>query len=148
MSLQRIPTMILVGSLVLSQLAHAQLDIPGPMHLAHLHGVFVNAKGNPIQGAEVTLVRDEKVIYSTRTDKAGKFAFKHVSGRFWLQMRMKGYSRVDREVIVGIEALMYLRPNELYVIAGPGACTDDCSTVFLSRDKFDQAIRRNNGNPY
>jgi hypothetical protein len=150
MSLQRISTMILVASLAVAPLvpARAQLDIPGPMHLAHIHGVYVDEKGAPIEGADVTLVRNDKVIYSTRTDRAGKFAIRQVSGRFWLRMNMKGYSEVSRDVIVGVEALMYLRKDTLYVIAGPGACTDDCSSVFLSKDKFNQAIRRNTGHPY
>jgi hypothetical protein len=125
--------------------AHAQLDIPGPMHLAHLRGVYVNAKGAPIQGADVTLARDDKVIYSTKTDAAGRFAFKRVSGHFWLHIDMKGHSPVKREIIVGVEALTYLHSSTLYVIAGPGACSDDCSSVFTNREKFNEAIRRNTG---
>jgi hypothetical protein len=125
--------------------ARAQLDLPGPMHLAHLHGVFVNEKGDPIPGAAVTLERDQKVLYSTKTDAAGKFVFKHVSGHYWLHVNANGYSQLNREVIVGLEALTYLRPDTLYVIAGPGACTDDCCTVLKSRDEFDKAIRRNKG---
>jgi hypothetical protein len=128
--------------------AHAQLDPPGPFHLARLHGVYVNAKGDPIQGAQVTLQQNDKVVYATKTDAAGRFAFRHVSGHFWLHVNAKGYAQLDREVIVGLEALTYLRTDTLYVIAGPGACSDDCCTVFRSRSKFDEAIRRNKEHQY
>ena len=123
----------------------AQIEAPRPYHLARLRGVFVDAKGNPIPGAAVTLDRDDKVMYSTRTNSAGRFEIKHVSGRYWLHVQMKGYSMVSREVIVGVEAVTYLRGGTLYVIAGPGACSDDCSSVFTSKSHFDHAIRRNTG---
>ena len=125
--------------------AHPQLEGPGPYHLAHLHGVFVDAKGNPIPGAAVTLIdRDNKVKSSTTTDRSGKFQIKHISGHYWLHVKTPGYSVVNREVVVG-EAVTYLHGATLYVIAGPGACSDDCSTVFTSRTQFEHAIRRNTG---
>jgi Carboxypeptidase regulatory-like domain len=121
--------------------AQAQIEVPGPYHLAHLRGVFVDARGNPIQGAAVTLNRDDKVMYSTRTDRAGRFEIKHVSGHYRLHVNMTGYSTVDRQVVVGLEAETYLHGSTLYMIAGPGACTDDCSKVFTSKGKFDHALR-------
>jgi len=123
--------------------AHAQLEAPAPFHLSHLRGVFVDAKGNPIPGAAVTLNRDDKVVGSTTTDRAGNFEIKHVTCRCWLHIHKKGYSPVSREVLVGVEALTYLHNSTLYVIAGPVACSDDCSSVFTSKSKFDQAIRKN-----
>jgi hypothetical protein len=128
--------------------AHAQLDLPGPMHLAHVHGVYVDAKGHPIQGAEVTLQQNDRIAYETKTDASGRFAFKHGTGHYRLRMNMKGYSPLDRDVIVGLDAVMYLRNETLYVIAGPGACSDDCSSVFTSKSQFEKAIRRNTRNPY
>jgi hypothetical protein len=138
-------TLFAVGMAWTGAAVHAQPDAPEPMHVARLRGVYVNAKGAPIQGAEVTLVRNDKVFFATKTDAAGKFAFKHVSGRYWLRANVKNYSTLSREVVVGLEALTYLHSNTLYVIAGPGACTDDCSSVFTSRDKFDETIKRNMG---
>jgi hypothetical protein len=129
-------------------LAHAQLDLPGPTHLAHVHGIYVNAKGDPIAGAEVTLQRNDKIVHATKTDRSGRFAFQHVTGHFSLRAHMKGYSPLDRDLIVGLDAVMYLRKDTLYVIAGPGACSDDCSSVYLSKRQFEQAIRRNTRNPY
>jgi len=128
--------------------AHAQLDTPGPMHLARVHGVYVDAKGHPIPGAEVTLQQNERVAYETKTDGAGKFVFKHATGHYRLRAHMTGYSPLDRDVIVGLDAVMYLRNETLYVIAGPSACTDDCSSVFTNRNQFEKAIRRNTRNPY
>jgi Carboxypeptidase regulatory-like domain len=133
--------------LAMGAAAAAQIEAPRPYHLAHLRGVFVDYKGNPIQDAAVTLDQDDEVIYSTRTDRAGRFEIKHVSGRYWLHVDRKGYSPVDRQVIVGLEAETYLHGSTLYMIAGPGACSDDCSKVFLSKGKFDQAIRSNSGHP-
>lgn len=139
-------TLALAASvLAMAAAAHAQVAAPAPYHLARVRGVFVDAKGNPIPGAAVTLDQNDKALYSTKTDRAGKFEIKHASGRYWLHINMKGYSTVNREVIVGVETLMYLHSEPLYVIAGPGACSDDCSSVFTSRSKFDQAISRNTG---
>ena len=121
--------------------ARAQISVDKPYHLSHVRGVFVDAKGNPIPGAAVTLDQDDRVKYSTRTDGAGQFEIKHVSGRFWLHLHAQGYSPVGRQVVVGLEAETYLHGSTLYMIAGPGACSDDCAKVFTSKGKFEQAIR-------
>lgn len=138
----------IAGAMLTCTLSHAQLDTPGPMHLARIHGVFVNSKGDPIPGAEVTLQQNDKIVYATRTDRAGRFAFQRATGHFSLRAKMSGYSPLDRDVIVGLDAVMYLRNETLYVIAGPGACSDDCSSVFTSKEKFEKTIRRNTRNPY
>jgi hypothetical protein len=131
--------------LTIAMSARAQIETPKPYHLPHLRGVFVDEKGNPIPGASVTLDQDDRIMYSAKTDRAGRFEVKHVSGHYWLHVDKRGYSMVRREVIVGVEALTYLHSGTLYVIAGPGACTDDCSSVFTSRSEFDHALRRNSG---
>ena len=128
---------------VICGVSHAQLDPQGPTHLWHLHGVVVNGTGKPAAGETVNLVRDEKVLYSTKTDASGRFEFKHVSGHYWLRMHPVASSIVNRPVIVGDEALMYLKKKAFFVILGPGACTDDCSQVFTSKGDFDKAIKRN-----
>jgi hypothetical protein len=123
--------------------AHAQVAGPEPYHLAHLRGFFVDEKGNPISNAAVTLDQNDKVVYSTQTNSSGRFEMKHVDGRYWLHVHSNGYSTVNREVIVGVEALTYLHSETLYIIAGPGACSDDCSSIFTSKTQFDHAIRKN-----
>ena len=136
---------IAASILAMAVAGYAQVAAPAPYHLAHLRGVFVDAMGNPIPGAAVTLDRGDRALYATATDRAGKFEIKHVSGRYWVRIHKKGFSPVGREVIVGVEALTYLHSETLYVIAGPSACSDDCSSVFTSKSKFDRALSRNTG---
>jgi len=132
-----------VVSLGASGLLWAKVASQSPLHLWRLHGFFMNPAGKPIENVEVTLQRDGAVVYSTKTDASGRFAFDHVYGRYSLHIeRSDGYSQLSREVIVG-EAATMLRSNTLYVIAGPGACTDDCSSVFTSKSDFEKAVRRN-----
>ena len=44
---------------------------------------------------------------------------------------------------LGID-LTTLERKKLYVILGPGACQDACSSVFTSKREFDRAIREKN----
>ena len=124
--------------------AGAQLEIPGPFHLSHLQGVVVNQNGTPVEHAEVTLAQNEKIVYSTRTDARGRFQFKNVTGSYSLRMHVPGYSIVSRDVIIDFELVTALERNKLYVILGPGACKNDCSSVFTSKREFNQTLRRLN----
>ena len=120
----------------------AKVEPAGPLHLWRLHGFFMSAAGKPFENVEVLLVRDGVVRYRAKTDAAGQFAFDHVYGRYSLQIeKTKDYSQLAREVTVG-EAVTMLHRNTLYVIAGPGACTDDCSSVFTSKSEFENAVRK------
>jgi hypothetical protein len=123
--------------------AHAQPDVPKPMHLTHVAGYVVNSLGKPVVNAEVTLVRDETVAYRTRTDSSGAFHFDRVSGRFIFKVARTEYAPAAREVNVRAEIATYLQRKKLYVIVGPGACTDECSSVLTSKSEFDRAIKRN-----
>jgi hypothetical protein len=136
---------LLMSWFALCGVSRAQLEVPGPFHLSHLQGIVVTQSGSPVEHAEVTLVRDEKIAYSTRTDVKGHFQFKDVTGRYVLRMHVPGYSIVSREVIIGFEIVTALEGNKLYAILGPGACSDDCSSVFTSKKEFDQALRRMTG---
>ena len=132
--------------LVASGISWGRVETPGPIHLWSVHGFYVNAAGKPIENAEVTLEQDGRVVYKTRTDGNGRFAFDHVRGRYWLHIAPSNYSQLLRQVVVGLETATLLRSNTLYVMAGPGACTDDCSTVYRSKSEFERAIRRKNTN--
>jgi hypothetical protein len=140
-------TLLLLFASMMATVAPAQVQPPGPYHLARLRGVFVDEQGNPIPDAAVSLDQDDKAIYSTKTDRTGRFEIKHASGRFSLHIDKSGYSIVRREVIVGVEAATYLHIETLYVISGPGACTDDCSQIFTSESKFEKAIRKDTKQP-
>ncbi len=122
----------------------AKVEPQGPMHLWSLHGFYMDAAGKPIENAELTLQREGAVLYSAKTDASGRFAFDRVRGRYTLHIdKTSNYSQLSREVIVGLETATLLRKNTLYIVAGPGACTDDCSSVFTSKYDYDNAVRRN-----
>ena len=128
---------------IVSQLS-AKVQPQGPIHLWSLHGFYMNAAGKPIENAELTLENDGAVRYTTKTDAAGRFAFEHVHGRYTLHIeKSSNYSQLSREVIVGLETATLLRKNTLFIVAGPGACTDDCSSVFTNKYDYETAIRRN-----
>ena len=128
----------------LAGFAWAKVEPQGPLHLWSLHGFYMTPAGKPIENAEITLTRDERVVEKTNTDASGRFAFDHVRGRYTLHIeKSSNYSQLSREVIVGLETATLLRKGTLYIVAGPGACTDDCSTIFTSKYDFEQAVRRN-----
>ena len=122
----------------------AQMDVAGPLRLTHVEGFVVNSVGQPVANTEVTLNRDGTAAFKTRTDAVGGFHFDHVSGRFWLRVARSQYAPAAREVNVQTELVTALRRKKLYVIVGPGACMDECSSVFTSKHEFDRAIKNKN----
>jgi hypothetical protein len=124
--------------------SHAQLDIPGPERLVRVDGLVVNSAGKPVVNAEITLTRDGKLMYTTRTDQAGAFRFRHVSGRFEFRVARTEYAPAAREIIVSDELLTRTERKRLYVIVGPGACRDECSSVLTNKSQFEKAIREKN----
>jgi len=119
----------------------AQIDIPGPERLTHVEGYVVNTSGHPAVDLEVTLTQDGKVAFQSRTDKAGAFRFEHVSGSYVFQVQRSEYAPAAREIVVTDELVTQLQRKKLYVILGPGACKDECSSVLTSKKDFDRAIR-------
>ncbi|HWE84421.1 MAG TPA: carboxypeptidase-like regulatory domain-containing protein [Terracidiphilus sp.] len=118
----------------------SQPESQGPIHIWRLHGLLVNPEGKPLSNIEVTLSHNGAIADKTTTDSSGSFAFDHVYGHYRLHVARSNYSQLDREVVVGIETVDLAR-KMLYVIAGPGACTDDCSSVFTSKKQFDRTLR-------
>ncbi|MGA9585328.1 MAG: carboxypeptidase-like regulatory domain-containing protein [Terracidiphilus sp.] len=121
----------------------AQVDIPGPERLSHVDGYVVNPVGHPAVNVAVTLVRDDKVAYQTKTDKSGEFRFDHVSGQYTLRVARSAYAPATREIVVTDEMVTALERKKLYIILGPGACADACSSVLTNKKEFDKAIREN-----
>lgn len=119
----------------------SQVDIPGPEHLTHVDGLVVNTAGHAVADLEVTLVRDDKVAFQTRTDKSGEFRFEHVSGRYMFRVARSEYAPAVREIVVTDEIVTRLERKKLYVILGPGACMDECSAVVTSKREFEHDIR-------
>jgi hypothetical protein len=131
---------------VAAALMWGKVEEPGPMHLWRLHGFYMTPTGKPIGNVEISLSRDGVVRFKTTTDASGRFAFEHVAGRYRMQIeKAQDHSQLTREVVVGLETATVLKRNTLYVIAGPGACTDDCSSVFTNKSDFEKAVRRNTG---
>jgi len=86
-----------------------------------------------------------KAVRTTQTDSAGRFAIKNVTGHYVIRMKTPNYSIVSREIFVQLELVTQIAGNRLYVILGPGQCSDDCSTVFTSKNDFDKALRHSAG---
>ena len=123
----------------------AQIEIPKPERLTHAEGYVVNSTGKPVVDLEVTLTRDDKVAFRTRTDKSGGFRFEHVSGPYLFRVERSEYAPAAREIVVTDEIVTNLERKKLYVILGPGACADECSSVLTSKKDFEKSIRRNAG---
>jgi len=124
-----------------TRLSSAQIDIPGPERLSHVEGYVVNPVGKPVVDVEVTLVRDDKVAYQTRTGKSGEFRFDHAKGQYTFRVARSEFAPAVREIVVTDEIVTALERKKLYVILGPGACMDECSLILTSKRDFDRAIR-------
>jgi hypothetical protein len=124
--------------------SQARIQGPEPIHLWRLHGLYVNETGDPIGNVKVALSNNGRIVATSDTDAAGRFEFSHVSGHFTLQIaKSSDHSSLMREVIVGVETATIIGSQTIYVIAGPAACSDDCSSVFTSKGDFEKAVRRN-----
>jgi len=119
----------------------APIDIPGPEHLTHVEGLVVNSSGHAMADLEVTLVKDDKVAFQTRTNTAGEFHFDHVSGHYMFRVARSEYAPAAREIVVTDEIVTRVEHKKLYVILGPGACMDECSAVVTNKREFERDIR-------
>jgi len=124
-------------------LLNAQVDIPGPERLTHVQGLVVNDTGHAMADLPVTLVRDDKVAYQTRTDASGRFRFDHVTGQYTFKVARSQFAPASREIVVTDEVVTALERKKLYVILGPAQCEDACSWVLTSKREFDRELRKN-----
>jgi hypothetical protein len=130
--------------LAMGVIAHAQVEVDKAVHLAKVEGYVVNSLGKPVAHAEVVLAQDEKVVFRTRTSDAGTFRFDHVQGHYTFRVERTEYAPAAKGVIVDFQIASQLERKKLYVIVGPGACMDECSSVFTSKHEFEKAIREKN----
>ncbi|HEY3704275.1 MAG TPA: carboxypeptidase-like regulatory domain-containing protein [Terracidiphilus sp.] len=121
---------------------HAQVEIDRAVHLAKAEGYVVNIQGKPLQHAEVTLDQNGKPIYTTRTDDRGAFHFDHASGHYTFRVARTEYAPAEEDVILDFQIASSLARKKLYVIVGPGACADTCSSVFTSKHDFQKALKK------
>jgi len=138
----------MLACVVVARTSFAQVDIPGPERLGHVEGYVVNPVGHPAVGVEVTLSRDGKVAFQTKTDKNGWFRFEHVKGAYTFQVARTEDAPAAREIVVTDEVVTALERKKLYVILGPGACQDACSSVLTNKREFDREIRKRNRRKY
>ena len=128
-----------------SSVSSAQVEMPKPERLTHVHGIVVNPTGHPVPDLKVTLVRDENTRAETRTGSTGAFSFDRVpAGSYMFQIARSQYAPAARDIIVTDEIVTHLERKKLYVILGPSACQDECSAVLTSSREFDRTIRKNN----
>ena len=52
------------------------------------------------------------------------------------------FAPAARSIVVRDELVTYLQKKKLYVILGPGACADACSSVLTSKQEFDHIIQK------
>jgi hypothetical protein len=123
----------------------AQLDFPQPIRITHVEGYVTDSHGKPVVDAEITLVKDEKVVHSTRTDSKGAFRVDRVSGTYWLRVARTQNAPAERQIVVTPEIVTRLERKKLYVVVGPGACADACSSVYTGQREFQKAIRKLSG---
>ena len=121
-----------------------QLETDGPIRLTSVEGLVVNSWGKPVKDIEVTLSRDNKILLSTHTDQAGAFQFDHASGDYLFRVTRSENAPAARQIVVRMELVTLVQRKKLYVILGPGACTDACSSVLTSKQEFDKALRKLN----
>lgn len=137
-------TICLVLALAFSAAASAKIDLPGPEHLVKVEGVVVAPDGEPLAGVEITLTQDEKVAFQTQTDASGKFSFEHVSGHFVFHVARTKFAPAAREIVVRDELVTRVERKKLYVVVGPGACADECSSIFTNESDFKKALKIRN----
>jgi hypothetical protein len=114
------------------------------VHVLRARGFVTDTYGKPVAQAQVTLSRNDKIISETTTGAAGEFRFDHVDGQYTVRIKDAGNSPATRQIVVGEAAMLLLHQNTLYVILGPGACAEECSSVFTSKREFDRAISKKN----
>jgi hypothetical protein len=123
---------------------YGQIDIPGAERLSHVSGVVVDPVGHPVANLKVSLVRDDKSVYETKTDASGRFQFEHISaGPFTFRIARSKFAPAAQQIVVTDEVVTYLERKKLYVILGPAQCQDACSAVLTNKREFDKALRRN-----
>jgi hypothetical protein len=129
-------------SLVLCGSLHAQPELPQPIRITSVVGYVVNTDGKPVANAEITLVKEAEVASSTRTDEKGTFRIDHVSGSYLLRVARTENAPAEQQIVVTPEIVTRLERKKLYIVLGPGACADACSTVYTDKREFEKAIRK------
>lgn len=129
---------------VICGVSRAQLETAGPIRLTSVEGLVVNSWGKSVANVEVTLSQDGEVALKTHTDQAGAFQFDRVSGDYLFQVARSEYAPAARQIVAQVEIVTLMEHKKLYVILGPAACMDACSSVLTSKREFERALRKLN----
>jgi hypothetical protein len=129
-------------SMQMCRVVYGQIAVESPIRVSHVDGFVVNSSGDPVANAEITLVRDDKVMLRTQTDQSGAFALDGGSGNYWFHVSRTNAAPAGRQIVVSDEIVTALRHNKIYVVLGPGACMDECSSVSTNKRDFDRAVRK------
>jgi hypothetical protein len=133
----------LLSLLCSSRVVCAQLEMDKAIHLPRVHGAVYDKAGKPLPDAKVELVKNDAVVLTTTTDPSGGFRFEHVGGLYTLRVRDGKHSPASREIKVEFELGSAAQNRNLFVLLGPSACAESCSTVTTSRKEFNQIVRWN-----
>ncbi len=123
---------------------NAQLEPNAPIRLTSVEGVVVDSFGKAAANLNVTLSRDNKVLMSTHTNHQGNFRIDHASGEYLFQVERSKDAPAVHQIIVRMELLTLAEHKKLYVILGPSACMDACSSIFTNKQDFKKALRKLN----
>jgi len=121
---------------------YGQIAVESPMRVSHVEGFVVNSSGKRVENAEITLVRDDEVVLRTKTDESGAFTLDGASGNYWFHVSRTDAAPAGRQIVVTNEIVTSLRHNKIYVVLGPGACMDECSSVSTNKRDFDRVVAK------
>ena len=109
---------------------------------------------NPVGQAALRIVGSHtrcamaSVAFQTQNRRAGRFRDSTMfTGQFHashVRAGLKSFGCSAGSRRADWRLLRSLERKKLYVILGPGACKDDCSSVLTSKREFDRAIREKN----
>jgi hypothetical protein len=133
--------LLAIAFAVVLRSASAQLVVPKPIRVRHVEGLVCDRSEKPVANAQIMPVRRESNAFHSKTDDSGNFAIDHAAGRYLLRITAANYSPAAQAVIIGSGFRKPFRRTALYVILGPAACMDACSTVYASKKEYDQAVR-------
>jgi hypothetical protein len=134
-----------LASLLVVQYVGAQVVVPKPLHLSHVHGYVLNETGAPLPGVQVALASGRQPSEAAITDTKGYFDFSHAKGEYLFHVRSLGSASANCQVIVGADVRALFHRGPLYIMIKPVVCEDCVSPIFTNRKQFDRAVREMNG---
>ena len=117
--------LLLVGIFVLSSGSVSATECVGfvpskPVH--HVAGIVINPIGERLQGADVLVLKKDKLIAALKTDHNGKFSFgQFEAGTYRMKAHSEGYLDAEFPIVVAQPTLKDRREIEIELAVG-GQC--------------------------